>query len=82
MFGRKAKRIAELEEHVKSLKSQLETEYIVRINAEAMLYRARNGEDVETNAFFRAHPVYVEPEPLADAGTRTVVAKKASKKAK
>ena len=74
MFGRKAKRIAELER-------ELEECQVMRNTFEFSLIRAREGMDEETNAFFRAHPVYVETEPLADAGTRTVVAKKASKKA-
>jgi len=75
MFGRKAKRIAELER-------ELEECQVMRNTFEFSLIRAREGMDEETNAFFRAHPVYVEPEPLADAGTRTGVAKKTSKKAK
>jgi len=75
MFGRKAKRIAELER-------ELEECQVMRNTFEFSLIRAREGMDEETNAFFRAHPVYVEPEPLADAGTGTKVAKKTSKKAK
>ena len=75
MFGRKARRIAKLER-------ELEECQVMRNTFEFSLIRAREGMDEETNAFFRAHPVYVEPEPLADAGTRMAVAKKASKKAK
>ena len=75
MFGRKAKRIKELER-------ELEECQVMRNTFEFSLIRAREGMDEETNAFFRAHPVYVEPEPLADAGTGTKLAKKASKKAK
>ena len=75
MFGRKARRINELER-------ELEECQVMRNTFEFSLIRAREGMDEETNAFFRAHPVYVEPEPLADAGTRASVAKKASKKAK
>ena len=74
MFGQKARRIAELEK-------ELEECQVMRNTFEFSLIRAREGMDEETNAFFRDHPVYVEPEPLADAGTRTGVAKKASKKA-
>ena len=74
MFGRKSKRIAELER-------ELEECQAMRNTFEFSLIRAREGMDEETNAFFRAHPVYVEPEPAADAGARTGVAKKASKKA-
>ena len=75
MFGRKAKRIAELER-------ELEECQAMRNTFEFSLLRARIGLDEETNAYFRDHPVYVEPEPLADAGARTGVAKKASKKTK
>ena len=75
MFGRKAKRIKELER-------ELEECQVMRNTFEFSLIRAREGMDEETNAFFRAHPVYVEPEPLADAGAGTKLAKKASKKAK
>lgn len=75
MFGRKAKRIAELER-------ELEECQAMRNTFEFSLIRAREGMDEETNAFFRAHPVYVEPEPLTDAGTGIKLAKKASKKAK
>jgi len=75
MFGKKAKRIAELER-------ELEECQVMRNTFEFSLIRAREGMDEETNAFFRAHPVYVEPEPLADAGTGTNLAKKTSKKAK
>ena len=74
MFGSKARRIAELER-------ELEECQVMRNTFEFSLIRARIGLDEETNAYFRAHPVYVEPEPLSDAGTRTGVAKKASKKA-
>lgn len=75
MFGRKAKRIAELEK-------LYDLERVARINAEALLYRARQGDDEETNAFFRAHPVYVEPEPTADKVERGKLSKPSSKKAK
>ena len=75
MFGRKARRIAELEK-------ELEQTQVDRNTFEFSLLRARIGLDEETNAYFRDHPVYVTPEPIADAGTRAVVAKKASKKAK
>ena len=73
MFGAKARRIAELER-------ELEETQVMRNTFEFSLIRAREGMDEETNAFFRSHPVYVEPEPLADTGARSVVAKKASKK--
>jgi len=73
MFGRKAKRIAELER-------ELEECQVMRNTFEFSLIRAREGMDEETNAFFRAHPVYVEPEPITDTGARTGVARKASKK--
>ena len=75
MFGRKARRIKELER-------QLEECQVMRNTFEFALINSREGRDEETNAFFRAHPVYVEPEPLTDAGTGTKLAKKASKKAK
>ena len=75
MFGYKSGRIAELER-------ELEECQAMRNTFEFSLLRARIGLDEETNAYFRDHPVYVEPEPLADAGTRTGVAKKTSKKAK
>lgn len=75
MFGRKARRIAELEK-------ELEQTQVDRNTFEFSLLRARIGLDEETNAYFRDHPVYVTPEPIADAGAGTVVAKKASKKAK
>ena len=75
MFGRKAKRIAELER-------ELEECQVMRNTFEFSLIRAREGMDEETNAFFRAHPVYIEPEPIADAGATRTLAKKASKKAK
>ena len=74
MFGRKARRIAELEK-------ELEQTQVDRNTFEFSLFRARIGLDEETNAYFRDHPVYVAPEPTADAGTGTSVAKKASKKA-
>ena len=73
MFGRKARRIAELER-------ELEECQVMRNTFEFSLIRAREGMDEETNAYFRDHPVYVTPEPAADAGTGTIVAKKASKK--
>ena len=75
MFGRKAKRIAELEQ-------ELEECQVMRNTFEFSLIRAREGMDEETNAFFRAHPVYVEPESIVDAGTKAKLANKASKKAK
>ena len=75
MFGKKAKRIAELER-------ELEECQVMRNTFEFSLIRAREGMDEETNAFFRAHPVYVEPEPLADAGTKSSVARKTKPKAK
>lgn len=75
MFGRKARRIAELEK-------ELEQTQVDRNTFEFSLLRARIGLDKETNAYFRDHPVYVTPEPIADAGAGAVVAKKASKKAK
>lgn len=74
MFGRKARRIKELER-------ELEECQVMRNTFEFSLIRAREGMDEETNAFFRAHPVYVEPEPLADAGTKSSVARKAKPKA-
>lgn len=75
MFGAKAKRIAELER-------ELEECQVMRNTFEFSLLRARIGLDEETNAYFRDHPVYVTPEPAADAGAKSSVAKKASKKAK
>ena len=75
MFGRKARRIKELER-------ELEECQVMRNTFEFSLIRAREGMDEETNAYFRDHPVYVTPEPTADAGAGTIVAKKASKKAK
>ncbi|MPM18102.1 hypothetical protein SDC9_64508 [bioreactor metagenome] len=75
MFGKKAKRIAELER-------ELEECQAMRNTFEFSLIRAREGMDEETNAFFRAHPVYVEPEQMADTGTTRAMAKKPSKKAK
>lgn len=75
MFGRKARRIAELER-------ELEECQVMRNTFEFSLIRAREGMDEETNAFFRAHPVYVEPEPPADAGKKTGLARQAGKKAK
>jgi len=73
MFGAKARRIAELEK-------ELEETQAMRNTFEFSLLRARIGLDEETNAYFRDHPVYVTPEPAADAGAGTIVAKKASKK--
>jgi len=73
MFGRKARRIAELER-------ELEECQVMRNTFEFSLIRAREGMDEETNAFFRAHPVYVEPEPLADAGKKTGMARQAKSK--
>ena len=75
MFGRKARRINELER-------ELEECQVMRNTFEFSLIRAREGMDEETNAYFRDHPVYVTPEPTADAGAGTIVAKKASKKTK
>lgn len=75
MFGRKSKRIAELER-------ELEECQVMRNTFEFSLLRARIGLDEETNAYFRVHPVYVTPESDADAGAGTKLAKKASKKAK
>lgn len=75
MFGRKARRIAELER-------ELEETQAMRNTFEFSLLRARIGLDEETNAYFRDHPVYAEPEPTADAGTGAKLEKKASKKAK
>ena len=74
MFGSKARRIKELER-------ELEECQVMRNTFEFSLIRAREGMDEETNAFFRAHPVYVEPEPAADAGTKSSVARKAKPKA-
>jgi len=73
MFGRKARRIKELER-------QLEECQVMRNTFEFALINSREGRDEETNAFFRAHPVYVTPEPIADAGAGTVVEKKAKSK--
>ena len=73
MFGRKARRINELER-------ELEECQVMRNTFEFALINSREGRDEETNAFFRDHPVYVAPEPTADAGTGTKLAKKASKK--
>ena len=75
MFGKKAKRIAELER-------ELEECQAMRNTFEFSLIRAREGMDEETNAFFRAHPVYVEPEPITDTGKKTGMARQAGKKAK
>lgn len=75
MFGRKTKRIAELER-------ELEECQVMGKTFEFSLLRARIGLDEETNAYFRANPVYVTPESDADAGAGTKLAKKASKKAK
>lgn len=75
MFGQKAKRIADLEK-------QLEETQIERNSFEFSLLRARRGLDEETNAFFRNHPVYAEPEPQTGAGAGAGVATKASKKTK
>ncbi len=75
MFGRKARRIKELER-------ELEETQVNRNSFEFQLLRARMGMDEETNAFFRDHPVYVQPEPDTDASAGRTVAKKASKKAK
>ena len=72
MFGRKARRIAELER-------ELEECQVMRNTFEFALIRAREGMDEETNAFFRAHPVYAEQD--ADAGTKSSVARKAKPKA-
>ena len=73
MFGRKARRIAELER-------ELEECQVMRNTFEFSLIRAREGMDEETNAFFRAHPVYVEPEPITDAGKKTGMARQAKSK--
>jgi len=75
MFGRKAKRIAELEQ-------QLELAQVMRNDFEFDLLRARIGLDEETNAYFRNHPVYVEPEQAADAGKKPSVERKAKSKTK
>ena len=75
MFGAKARRIAELER-------ELEETQVMRNTFEFSLIRAREGMDEETNAFFRAHPVYVEPEPAAGAGKKTGLARQAKPKAK
>ena len=73
MFGRKAKRIAELEK-------ELEQTQANRNSFEFSLLRARMGLDEETNAYFRDHPVYAEPEQATDAGAGTKLAKKARAK--
>lgn len=73
MFGRKAKRIKELER-------ELEETQVMRNTFEFSLIRAREGMDEETNAFFRAHPVYIEPEPAADAGKKAGMARQAKSK--
>jgi len=73
MFGKKAKRIAELER-------ELEECQAMRNTFEFSLIRAREGMDEETNAYFRDHPVYVEPEQAADAGAGAKLAKKARAK--
>ena len=73
MFGRKAKRIAELEK-------ELEMTQVDRNTFEFSLLRARIGLDEETNAYFRDHPVYAEPEQAADAGAGAKLAKKARAK--
>ena len=75
MFGKKAKRIAELER-------ELEECQVMRNTFEFALINSREGRDEETNAFFRAHPVYVEPEPIADTGKKTGMARQAKPKAK
>lgn len=74
MFGRKSKRIAELER-------ELEECQAMRNTFEFSLLRARIGLDEETNAYFRDHPVCVTPESDADAGAGAKLAKKARKKA-
>ena len=74
MFGRKARRIAELER-------ELEETQVMRNTFEFALINAREGRDEETNAFFRAHPVYVEPEPKPDTGKKSRVARKPRAKA-
>ena len=73
MFGRKARRIKELER-------ELEECQVMRNTFEFSLIRAREGMDEETNAYFRDHPVYSEPEQATDAGAGTIVAKKARAK--
>ena len=73
MFGRKARRIAELEK-------ELEQTQVDRNTFEFSLLRARIGLDEETNAYFRDHPVYITPEQATDAGAGTIVAKKARAK--
>ena len=73
MFGRKAKRIAELEK-------ELEQTQVDRNTFEFSLLRARIGLDEETNAYFRDHPIYVTPEPAADAGAGAKLEKKARAK--
>lgn len=75
MFGRKARRIKELER-------ELEETQVMRNTFEFSLLRARIGLDEETNAYFRDHPVYVTPEPTTDTGKKTGMARQASKKAK
>lgn len=73
MFGSKARRIKELER-------QLEECQVMRNTFEFALINSREGRDEETNAFFRSHPVYVEPEPTADAGKKTGMARQAKSK--
>ena len=73
MFGAKARRIAELER-------ELEETQVMRNTFEFSLLRARIGLDEETNAYFRDHPVYVAPEPTADAGKKTGMARQAKSK--
>ena len=73
MFGAKARRIAELER-------ELEETQVMRNTFEFSLLRARIGLDEETNAYFRDHPVYAEPEQATDAGAGSKLAKKARAK--
>lgn len=73
MFGSKARRIKELER-------QLEECQVMRNTFEFALINSREGRDEETNAFFRDHPVYVTPEPTADAGKKTGMARQAKSK--
>ena len=64
----------------KWLTEQLDAERIARINAEALLTRARHGDDEETNAFFRTKSENAEIEQARDAEQTGKLAKKARAK--
>lgn len=82
MFNKKQKEIDQLKADNKWLSDQLDAERVARINAEAMLERARRGDDEVTNAFFRTRAENAEIEQARDAAAAGKLEKKASKKAK